>query len=105
MIADIIVAAVLLISAAISFMRGLIREVLTIVGIIGGLAAAYFFGAQAAAPVKEWLGVEPDVQPEKLFGIIPFDILGDALAYGGIFIAVVVFLSIATHFLAEGARA
>lgn len=105
MIADIIVAAVLLISAAIAFMRGFIREILTIVGLIGGLAAAYFFGKQAAVPVKAWLGVEPNVEPEKLFGIVPYDILGDALAYGGIFIAVVVFLSIATHFLAEGARA
>jgi membrane protein required for colicin V production len=105
MIADIIVAAVLLISAAIAFMRGLIREVLTIVGLIGGLAAAYFFGPKASPAVKEWLGVEENVQPERLFGILPYDLLGDMLAYGGIFIAVVVFLSIATHFLAEGARA
>lgn len=105
MIADIIVAAVLLISAAIAFMRGLIREVLTIVGLAGGLAAAYAFGPKVVKPVQDWLGVEPGVEPEKLFGVIPFDMLGMVLAYGGVFIVVVVALSVATHFLAEGARA
>jgi membrane protein required for colicin V production len=105
MIIDIIVGALLLISAIIAFIRGFIREVLTIMGVVGGLIAAYLFGGAVAVQVRKWLGVEDGAeQVEKLFDIIPYTLVADVLAYGGVFIVVVIILSIASHFLAESVR-
>ena len=86
-------------------MRGFIREVLTIAGVVGGLAAAYFFGPLLIPLFSGWLGVEEGVQPDRLFGVLPYDVLAAALAYGSIFILVTLLLSLASHFLAEGVRA
>lgn len=105
MITDVIVLAVLLISALIAFIRGFIRETLTILGVGGGLAAAYFGGPVAAPLIKGWLGVKEGTPPERLFGFIPYDILGDVLSYGVIFISIVIILSIVSHILAESVRA
>jgi len=104
MIVDIIVLAVLLISALIAFMRGLIREVLTIAGVIGGLAAAYFGGPLLKPHMRDWFGVVEGEEPERLMGFLPYDIVADALSYAVIFIAVVIILSVISHFLAEGVR-
>ncbi len=104
MIVDILVLAVLLISALIAFLRGFIREVLTITGVVGGLAAAYIGGPLLSPLMRGWLGVEEGVEPERLFGILPFDIVADTLSYGVIFIIVVVLLSVLSHFLAETAK-
>ncbi|MEZ5814529.1 MAG: CvpA family protein [Alphaproteobacteria bacterium] len=104
MIVDILVLVVLLISALIAFLRGFIREVLTITGVVGGLAAAYFGGPLLVPVMRGWLGVEEGVEPERLFGILPYDIVADALSYGSIFIIVVILLSILSHFLAESAK-
>ena len=104
MIIDILVLLVLLASALIAFIRGFIRETLTIAGVGGGLAAA-FFGAPFLSPyVRGWFGVEEGVEPERLFSILPYDLVADALSYGGIFIVVVIVLSMASHVLAEAAR-
>lgn len=104
MIVDILVLAVLLISALIAFLRGFIREVLTIIGVVGGLAAAYFGGPLLMPHMRSWFGVEEGIEPERLFGILPYDIVADVLSYGSIFIVVVITLSILSHFLAEGAK-
>lgn len=105
MVVDIIVLAVLLISALISFIRGFIRETLTILGVVGGLAAAYFGGPILSPFMKDWLGVVEGEAPKRLLGIIPYDILGDILSYGLIFIVIVIVLSIVSHILAETVRA
>ena len=104
MIIDIIVLVILLISAGIAFMRGFIREVLTIAGVVGGLASAYFCGPLLKPHMRGWFGVEEGVVPERLFGIIPYDLLADVLSYGLIFIVVVTVLSFISHTLAEWAR-
>lgn len=105
MVVDILALAVLLISAAIAFIRGFIREVLTIFGTIGAAAASYF-GAPLFIPVVQgWLGVVPDEEPKKLFDVIPYDLLGVICAYGGIFVVVIIVLSIVSHIMAETAKA
>jgi membrane protein required for colicin V production len=111
MIVDILVLAVLLISALISFLRGVIREILTIAGVIGGVIAAYFGGPLLAPLMRTWITPETPTPPAgeeavepKLFDILPYDVVGDVLAYGLIFIVVVGVLSVLSHFLAEGAR-
>ena len=62
MIIDIIVGAVVIVSAIISFLRGFIREVLTIAGVVGGLAAAYFMGPMLTPTFKDWFGVDPEAE-------------------------------------------
>lgn len=104
MIIDVVVLVILLISAGIAFMRGFIREVLTITGVLGGLFAAYFGAPMLKPHMRGWFGVEEGVEPERLFGILPYNIVADALSYGLIFIVVVVVLSLISHTLAEWAR-
>lgn len=104
MIVDILVLAVLLISALIAFLRGFIREVLTITGVVGGLVAAYLCGPFLQPHMRAWLNVQGEEEPERLLGVLPYDIVADALSYGAVFIVVVIMLSILSHFLAEGAK-
>ena len=105
MVFDVIVLGVLLVSALIAFLRGAIRETLTILGVVGGMAAAWYAGPLLVPPIEGWLGVQEGVDPEKLLGVLPYDILAKILAYGLVFIVVVIVLSIISHMLAEGARA
>lgn len=108
MIIDIVVALVVICSALISFMRGFIREVLTIAGVVGGLLAAVFVGPSLAPTVRMWFGVGEDSDPEKvekLFGIIPMEVVADVTTYGAIFIAVVIVLSVLSHFISGAAKA
>ncbi len=104
MIVDILALVVLLISAVIAFLRGFIREILTIFGTVGAMAAAYFGGPYFIPTVHEWLGVVADEQPKRLFGVLPYDLLGNILAYGAIFVTVIIVLSVISHILAETAK-
>lgn len=108
MIIDIIVIAALLVSAVIAYLRGFIREVLTIIGVIGGLIAAVY-GAPLLKPLfRDWLGVgegrDAAEKAEKLFDLIPYSTVADALAYGTIFILVVIVLSLLSHWLSGAAK-
>lgn len=105
MIVDILVLSVILISAIISFLRGFIREILTIFGIGGGIIAAYIGGPMFIPTVQGWLGVDPNAEePQKLMDMVPLTLIADVLAYGGLFIVFVIILSIISHFIAEGAK-
>lgn len=104
MIIDIVVGLVVLSSALISFMRGFIREVLTIAGVVGGIMAAVFLGPVLAPIVRDWFGVS-DGSSEKLFDLVPMEIVADITAYGVIFLIVVIVLSVASHFLSGAASA
>lgn len=105
MILDLIVLAVLLISAVIAFFRGFIRETLTILGVVGGLVAAWFGGPLLSPIVHGWFDAGTEEEPKKFLDIIPYDMIADTIAYGSVFIIVVIVLSIASHFLAGWARA
>lgn len=108
MIVDILVLAVLLISALIAFLRGCIREVLTIAGVAGGLLASYFFGPVLNPFISGWLGVKDNLlegeEAGRLFGVLPYDMVASGLSYGAVFIVVVIILSVISHFLAEAAK-
>lgn len=104
MILDVIVAVILLISVFIAFLRGFIREVLTIFGIGGGILAAYIGGPLLLPYMNGWLGVAGGGDADMLFSIIPYEYLSYALSYGAVFIVFVIFLSIVSHFLAECAK-
>lgn len=107
MILDIVVLAALLISCLIAFFRGFIREVLTILGVLGGALAAVFLGPHLAPVVLGWFGPEAlkEDSAEKLFGLVPYGLAADVTAYGIVFVVVVIVLSVISHFLAKGAKA
>ena len=102
MFVDIFVGVVVLGSMIIAFLRGFIREVLTILGIVGGIVAAYV-GAPVLAPhMYGWLGVDVNAEePQMLFDVIPYPILADGLSYASIFLVFVIILSVFSHFFAE----
>jgi membrane protein required for colicin V production len=83
---DLAVGAILLISALIAFVRGFVHEVLSIAAWIGAVAAViYGF---------------PFVQPHAR-GLIPINWAADAAAAVGIFLVVLLILSIVTHAVAR----
>lgn len=104
MILDILVAILLLISALIAFLRGFIREVLTILGTVGALLAAYIGGPLLSPSVRGWMGAEDVENAPRFLDIVPYTLIADVLAYGGIFVVVVIILSLISHALAEGAK-
>jgi membrane protein required for colicin V production len=107
MFLDIIVLAVMFVSAVIACLRGFIREVLTIMGVLGGTIAALKFGGKLAPFMLGLItpkDLKPDEKPEKIMGVIPPELMADIMAYGAIFISVVIILSIISHFLANAAR-
>lgn len=105
MIIDIVVALVVLCSALISFMRGFIREVLTIAGVVGGIVAAVFLGPTFAPVVRGWFGIGQAGTQEKLFDIIPMEVVADVTTYGAIFVGIVIVLSVFSHFISGAAKA
>lgn len=104
MIIDIVVLVILLVSAVIAFLRGFIREVLTIFGTLGAFAAAYLFGGPLTPLFANMLGVVDGEPVQRLFGILPYDLLATGLAYASIFIVVIVSLSLLSHFIAESVK-
>lgn len=106
MIFDIIVLVAVLVSALIALLRGFIRELLTIVGVGGGVLAAAMGGPFLLPAMNAWLHVP--VPPEKMtriFDLIPRDMAAMVLSYGLIFVVVVIVLSVLSYFLASGAKA
>lgn len=76
MIFDAIVLLIILISAVFAFFRGFIRETLTVLGVVGGVLAALYFGPQLSPHVHGWIGA--DIRKERKsrafleFCLIPF---------------------------------
>lgn len=102
---DLIILGVLLVSAVFAFLRGFIREVLTILGVVGGLAAALAFGKKLVPLMSGWIGVDPQAKdPQLMLGVVPYTIVAEVLAYGSIFLVVVIVLSVVSNLLAGWAR-
>ena len=102
MIFDIIVLCIIGISAVIACLRGFIREMLTVTGVVGGTVAAYVFGAKLSPAFLDWFGGEKGAY---LFGMIPPKLAADVCGYGAIFLVVVTLLSVASHLLSGWAKA
>lgn len=105
LISDIIIIAVMVISAVVAFFRGLIREILTLAGVIGGVIAALLFGDNLIPTMEGWLGVGETEETKQLFGLIPYEFIAVALAYGAVFLGFVILLSVLSHFLSKAASA
>jgi membrane protein required for colicin V production len=102
---DLAVLIVLVISAGVAFFRGFIREVLTIVGVLGGVMAAVSFGGNVLPIVNGWFGVEEGKDSAKLFDLIPYPYVALFTAYAGIFIGVFMLLQLLSHLLSSSVKA
>jgi membrane protein required for colicin V production len=102
---DIGVIVILLISAGVSFFRGLIKEVLTILGALGGGFAALNFGASVTPITSKWFGIEEGKDAGKLFDLIPMEMVAHITAYAGIFIIVFIILQLASHLISSAVQA
>lgn len=102
---DIGVILLLLISAGVSFFRGLIKEVLTILGVFGGGFAALKFGSSVTPITSKWFGIEEGKDAGKLFDLIPMEMAAHITAYAGVFIIVFIILQLASHLISSAAQA
>ena len=60
--------------------------------------------------MRLWLGADnaaaaAEAEPAKLFGVLPMSIVADIASYGGVFIVVVLVLSLISHMLSGWAKA
>lgn len=102
MIIDGIVLATLFLSALIAFFRGFVREVLTLCGLVGALAAAYFLSPLLQPLAHDLVGGDPE---QRLFGIIPLGVAADVGAFALIFLIVLILLTLAAHAISHGLHA
>lgn len=107
LIFDILIIIIVLVSAGVSFFRGIIKEVLTIFGFAGGLIGAFFGGGLFAPMVQNAFGVSGADGQEvgKLLGIIPYDMVATIATYGGIFLIIFLGLQFISHHISKGAKA
>lgn len=104
LITDIIILVVLFLSAIIAFMRGFIKEVLTIFSLIGATAAAYIWGPNASPFFTDWGVSLAGGKNERVWGMIPPEIFGMILGYGSIFLSLFIILTILSHFIGKTAQ-
>lgn len=104
MIIDVLVGAVLLISLLISFFRGFIREVLTIFGLAGAVFGAIMLGPILDPVLFSMLADPAAEEPQKLFGVVPMSLVATILAYGGVFVILMIILSLISHVLSSAAE-
>src|SRR5262245_42049960 len=102
MVLDLVVIGILLLSAAVAFWRGFVREVLTIGSLLGAAAATYFLGPNLTPMTRGWI-IDPEApEPQRLFGLIPYEMLAPLIAFAIVFVAVLVALTLVTHLVSKG---
>ena len=104
MILDIVIISVLLISAVVSFFRGFIKEIMTILGLGGAALGTFLFGGAFREPLEGWL-VHSDDKNYEYFGIIPDEYFALILSYVAVFILIFIVMAILSHFISKGAQA
>lgn len=101
---DIIIIALLFISAIIAFIRGFIKEVLTIFSLLGSLAAAYIWGSSLMPIFEKW-GVElAGGSDERIWGFLSPTMFAAIGAHASILIGLFVVLSVLSHYIGKMAQ-
>lgn len=103
MLIDSIVGIIVLLSAIFAFLRGFVRELLTIVNLLGAAAAAYYFGPDAIPFMNEQFGVkeaaeaadEAAKEAAKIWGVVPPDAMAVFCAYASVFFTAFIILTLA----------
>jgi membrane protein required for colicin V production len=105
MILDLVVLGILFVSAAVAFMRGFVREVLTIGSLAGAAIATLAFGSSLTPTVRGWI-VDPSIEaPQLLFNLVPYEMVAPVVSYGIVFVLTLIVLTIITHLISKGVHA
>ena len=110
---DSIVGIVILLSAVFAFFRGFVKEALTIVNLAAASGAAWFAGPQLRPFFNKQLGVnvvEKGIQPkpediEKIWGVVPPEIMAAFLSYASCFFGAFLILTLAGLYIAGTVKA
>lgn len=108
---DSIVLIVMLLSAIFAFLRGFVRELLTIVNLVGAAVAAWVFADDMLPITDGWLGVDRSLSDEqlselpKVFGVVPPELMSGFLSYAVIFFGVFFILSLAAMSISGAVKA
>lgn len=108
LIMDIIVLVIILISAVVAFLRGFVREVLTIVGLAGAALVSLTVGPALTPGIQDWLMADipaDKIDEARLWGYIPYDVASAAMSYLGLFVVTLIVLSIISHYIAKSVHA
>ena len=104
LILDIIVVTILLISSIVAFLRGFVREVLTILGLGGAGITALTVAPMLSGGLENWLS-EGAAEGEKFWGFVPYDIAAAVFAYAGVFVVTLIIMSLISHWIAKSVHA
>lgn len=106
---DTAVIIVILLSVIAAFFRGFVKEVLTIVNILGAAAAAWYLGGQFAPTFQKWMGAgEPVADGEKarkVLGLFPPEVMGTFLSYFVVFFIALIILALAGMAISSSVKA
>lgn len=105
LILDCIVLVIIVVSSAVAFLRGFVREVLTILGLVGASLTALTAGPMLAPGIEDWFINNNDGEAGKIMGFVPYDIAASVCAYAGLFIISMIVLSIISHWIAKSVHA
>lgn len=104
---DSVVAILILLSMIFAFFRGFVREMLTIVNIVGSSAAAYYLSPLTATWFEGlFMGDAKDIEhAPRVFGIFPADIMAVFASYTAVFFAVFLILTLAGLYISSTVKA
>lgn len=106
---DTAVIIVILLSVIAAFFRGFVKEMLTIVNIVGAAAAAWYLGGQFAPGFQKWMGAgEPVADGEKarkILGLFPPEVMGTFLSYFTVFFIALIILALAGMAISSSVKA
>lgn len=111
MLLDIFVLVVAAISTVVGILRGFVREIMTVLGVGGGIAIAWLAAPGLGPIVAGWLGkpdpatLEPEQEMPKFLDVVPFDLAGTVGAWALIMVGVLIITSLISHLLAEAVKA
>lgn len=101
LITDIIIISLLFISAIIAFIRGFIKEVLTIFSLLGALGAAYVWGSNLMPLFEKW-GVDiAGGSEEKIFGLLSPTLFAAIGAHASIFLVLFIILTLLSIYIGK----
>lgn len=101
MVLDLVVIGILLISAVVAFLRGFVREVLTIASLAGAGIVTIMFGPNLKPMVAGWIIDPTATEKQTLFGVIPYEMLVPVIAFAIVFALALVLFNIATHLISR----
>jgi membrane protein required for colicin V production len=104
LILDLVVLTILVISSVVAFLRGFVREVLTILGLGGAALTALTVAPMLAGGLEAWLS-EGKAEGDRLWGFAPYDIAAAVFSYAGVFVITLIIMSLISHWIAKSVHA